>query len=119
MMTVARIDRLRAFIRSHLGLVQGGNIRCKIGITPFSGQTWRYMCGYIQKDRRFSHHQFWQIGISYAELIAGRADYDTVSSGVVCLGSGAFACFCPCLMPNQRVCNLPCYLSPSPTSADG
>ena len=71
-------DQFRAFMKRHLGILTGGNIRCKIGINYFSGQTWENMLGYVQKDEGKPHYRFWSIGVTEAERRAGVASYQLV-----------------------------------------
>jgi hypothetical protein len=48
----------------HLGILTGGNIRCKSGINYFSGQIWASMPGYAQKDEGKLHYRFWSIRVT-------------------------------------------------------
>ena len=78
-------DQFRAFMKRHLGILTGGNIRCKIGINYFSGQTWENMLGYVQKDDGKPHYRFWSIGVTENERRAGVASYQLVSDCAVSL----------------------------------
>lgn len=71
-------EQFKNFIRRHLGILTGGNIRCKIGIRYFSGQSWEYMLGYVQKDEGQPHYRLWSTGVTPAEMRKGRDNYSLV-----------------------------------------
>ena len=76
-------EQFKNFIRRHLGILTGGNIRCKIGIRYFSGQSWEYMLGYVQKDEGQPHYRLWSVGVTPAEMRKGRDNYSLVRRPVL------------------------------------
>ena len=41
-----------------LMLLTAGQFKCKIGLSFFTGQTWEFMGGYVQKDMGKPHYLF-------------------------------------------------------------
>ena len=39
-------------------LLTAGQFKCKIGLSFFTGQTWEFMGGYVQKDMGKPHYMF-------------------------------------------------------------
>ena len=84
LMIEANKELLRRFIRAALNILPGSNIRVKIGLKLFTGQTWSYMLGYCQKDRGQSHFRFWSINVSDRELEVGDRTYKRVRTQSHC-----------------------------------
>ena len=50
-------ERIRCWMRLAL-LLASGMYRAKIGFAFFTGQTWEFMGGYVQKDKGKPHYRF-------------------------------------------------------------
>ena len=71
------------YLKHRLCILKGSGMRCKIEPREFKNQTWKFMIGYVQKDKGRSHYKFWSKNINADELEAGIRSYDLVC--VVCL----------------------------------
>ena len=73
-------EKIRLFLRKHLGILPGGNVKVKIGVTQFGvNQSWLYMLGYVQKDSAQTHYKFWSMNVDPADCERGKAEYKSVS----------------------------------------
>ena len=52
-------ERIRRWMRMAL-LLASGIYRAKIGFAFFTGQTWAFMGGYVQKDKGKPHYRFFR-----------------------------------------------------------
>ena len=51
------LDKIRRWMKVAL-LLTAGQFKCKIGLSFFTGQTWEFMGGYVQKDMGKPHYLF-------------------------------------------------------------
>ena len=52
------LDKIRRWMKVAL-LLTAGQFKCKIGLSFFTGQTWEFMGGYVQKDMGKPHYLFY------------------------------------------------------------